>query len=163
MVKKKLYIIIALAAAVLIAVFLFVNFQQEEGKIEDTKNQDSQNKDNSDATPQTDEPKFEPQNFDNIKTPHYVSSSPENNSKVKIGTIDVEINFNFDLASGSTITVTKGDKAVSTGPTTISEDKLRMSLPIDASSEGNYKVEYKACWPDGSCHDGSFGFAAIKE
>lgn len=25
--------------------------------------------------------------------------------------------------------------------------------------DGRYSVVYKACWPDGSCHDGSFEFA----
>ncbi len=34
---------------------------------------------------------------------------------------------------------------------------LETTLPAGAG-DGTYTVDYKACWPDGSCHDGQFAF-----
>lgn len=97
--------------------------------------------------------------FDNIKTPHFESSEPNNNAKLTTPPTKVAINFNFDLVTPSEIKVTRDGSSVTTGTTQISENKLSMSVPIDATQPGNYKVAYTACWPDGTCHDGSFGFS----
>ena len=95
--------------------------------------------------------------FENIKSPHYVSSTPINNAVLSSVPDKVTITFNFDLVSGSKITVTINGKEVS-GTTTIAQDKLSMSTNLNAAESGSYKVNYTACWPDGSCHEGSFGF-----
>lgn len=95
--------------------------------------------------------------FENIKSPHYVSSTPINNAVLSAVPDKVTITFNFDLVSDSKITVTVNGKEVS-GTTTIAQDKLSMSTNLNAAESDNYKVNYTACWPDGSCHEGSFGF-----
>lgn len=102
---------------------------------------------------------FEKENFQNIKSAHFVSSTPANNEQLNSTLSKVEINFNFDLAEGSEISVTANGNEVTIEPTTIAGDNLSMSAPIKAASGANYKVQYTACWPDGSCHDGSFGFS----
>jgi len=102
---------------------------------------------------------FEQENFQNIKSPHFVSSTPLNNDQLSSTPTKVEINFNFDLAEGSEISVTLNGNEQTAGPTTIASDNLSMSAPIKAALGANYKVQYTACWPDGSCHDGSFGFS----
>lgn len=98
-----------------------------------------------------------PQQFENTKSPHYVSSTPANNAVLSAVPDKVTVTFNFDLAASSKITVTVNGKEVS-GTTTISQDKLSMSTNLETTEAGSYKVNYTACWPDGSCHEGSFGF-----
>lgn len=105
---------------------------------------------------------FEQQKFQNIKTPHFVSSEPANNALLQSVPESVVINFNFDLAPPSEIRVIIDGEDVTVGETKISADKLSMSAPIKVASGANYKVQYTACWPDGSCHDGSFGFSVSR-
>ncbi|MBI2011954.1 cupredoxin domain-containing protein [Candidatus Daviesbacteria bacterium] len=46
------------------------------------------------------------------------------------------------------------------GETVIDAGKLSMRRQMDPEAlDGRYTVFYNACWPDGSCHDGSFQFA----
>ncbi len=49
--------------------------------------------------------------------------------------------------------------ALETGKLVLGEKMLSMSvmLPSDAG-DGVYLVKYKACWADGTCDDGQFGF-----
>ena len=97
--------------------------------------------------------------FENIKTPHFVSSTPANNAVLTTPPSEVTINFNFDLAAGSVIKITADGNGVTTQQgTKISADKLYMTALINPIQPANYKVEYTACWPDGSCHNGSLGF-----
>ena len=102
---------------------------------------------------------FKQEDFQNIKSAHYVSSEPANNVLLSTSPSKVTLNFNFNLTAPSKIQVTKDGSDVTAGTTQISEDKLSMSVPINANQTGNYKVAYTACWPDGSCHNGSFGFS----
>ena len=103
--------------------------------------------------------KIQTQTFDNIKTPHFVSSEPANNAVLTISPSQVKINFNFDLAENSKILVTVNGNEVTTAVgTKISADKFSMTTLVNPIASANYKVNYTACWPDGSCHDGSFGF-----
>lgn len=97
--------------------------------------------------------------FQNIKSPHYVSSTPTNNAVVPTPVTTVAIRFNFDVAPPSKITVTRDGTEITTGATSISSDKLTLSVPIMGNQSGQYAVSYVACWPDTSCHNGSFGFA----
>lgn len=112
------------------------------------------------ATPQ---PIFEQHMFDNIKSPHYVSSTPANNTLLTESPTEVNIAFDFDLAGESTITVTRDGENVTRGGSTIAGDARSMRVPIDADKTGNYAVKYTACWPDESCHEGSFGFSVKLE
>lgn len=101
---------------------------------------------------------FTQEKYENLKSAHYVSSLPANNALMTTAVEKVQINFNFDLAKPSKIVVTLDSQEVS-GETSISTDKLSLSTPINGTKNGNYKVAYTGCWPDGSCHTGSFGFS----
>lgn len=102
---------------------------------------------------------FGQESFENIKSAHYVSSEPANNTLFTQAPSQIKVNFNFTLASPSKIQVTREGKDVTEGQTQISADKLSLSVPVNARTTGNYKVTYTGCWPDGSCHNGSFGFS----
>jgi len=93
------------------------------------------------------------------KAPHFESSTPASNTTLAAVPPNVTIDFNFDLATGSSIDIFKDDKNYTSGETKIDENKLAMrrDIPQDAP-DGTYTVKYKACWPDGSCHDGQFSF-----
>ena len=99
------------------------------------------------------------QTFQNLKSPHYVSSEPANNSSSSSPILTVSVTFNFDLATPSKINVARDGIDVTNGSTQITGDKLVLSVPVKADQTGSYKVSYSACWPDKSCHDGSFGFS----
>lgn len=93
------------------------------------------------------------------KSAHYESNTPEHSSILVGVPINVVINFNFDLAKGSEIKIEMRGKDYGTGETIIDEGKLAMRKRMDpVSPDGLYTVNYKACWADGSCHDGSFQF-----
>ncbi len=94
------------------------------------------------------------------KSPHYEANVPEHGTTLPAVPLNIVIDFNFDLAPGSTITITGSGKDYSVGETTIDESKLALRRKMDLTApDGIYTVTYKACWPDGSCHDGSFEFA----
>lgn len=115
------------------------------------------------ATEPSPQPIFEQQMFDEIKSPHYVSSTPANNALLKEAPTEVRVQFDFDLAEGSKIAVTQDGENATAGDTAIAADALSMNVPVNANKTGNYAVNYTACWPDGSCHDGSFGFTVRLE
>lgn len=93
------------------------------------------------------------------KSAHYESNTPEHGSFLAGVPINVVIDFNFDLAKGSDIQITMGGKEYRMGETAIDPNKLAMRKKMDpAAPDGLYTSFYKACWADGSCHDGSFQF-----
>ena len=101
------------------------------------------------------------------KSAHYESNTPAHGAMLAAPPVNVVIDFNFDLAKGSEITAGPwcepgaNCQAVSyeDGGTIIDENKLSMRTKlIPDISDGKYQVGYKACWPDGSCHDGHFQF-----
>lgn len=93
------------------------------------------------------------------KSAHYESNTPEHGAILAGVPINVVINFNFDLAEPSEIKILKDGKNYGVGETIIDANKLSMRRNMDtASPDGLYRVEYKACWPDKSCHDGNFEF-----
>jgi plastocyanin len=94
------------------------------------------------------------------KSPHYETNVPEHRAVLAGVPVNVVINFNFDVAAGSEITINKNGRDYGTRDTIIDSNKLalRREMASDAP-EGSYTVDYKACWPDGSCHDGYFQFA----
>lgn len=102
--------------------------------------------------------------FDNPKkAAHYESNTPEHGAILAGVPINVVINFNFDLAKGSEIKIEMGRKDYGIGETVIDEGRLTMRKKMDsASPNGLYTVSYKACWADGSCHDGNFQFKIDK-
>lgn len=93
------------------------------------------------------------------KSAHYESNTPEHKAILAGVPINVVINFNFDLVEPSEIKILKDGKNYGVGETIIDANKLSMRRNIDiASPDGLYYIEYKACWPDKSCHDGNFEF-----
>lgn len=94
------------------------------------------------------------------KSAHYESNTPEHGSVLAAAPLSVVINFNFDLAAPSAISITKDGKEYASGVLVIDPNKLTMRRNLDPSApDGLYKVTYNACWPDRSCHDGNFMFA----
>lgn len=103
-------------------------------------------------------------NFNNPKkSAHYESNTPQHGAVLAGVPVNVLINFNFDLAKPSEISTKNNGKEYGVGGTVIDNNKLAMRRNIDpAAPDGVYMVSYNACWPDGSCHDGSFEFAIDK-
>jgi plastocyanin len=94
------------------------------------------------------------------KSPHWESNTPEHGSILAAVPINVVIDFNFDLGPGSDVSIMSNGKEYATGETIIDDNKLAMRRTMDPEApDGFYMVEYKACWPDGSCHDGHFEFS----
>lgn len=92
-------------------------------------------------------------------TAHFVDSAPKHGTTVTQAPDKVVLNFNFTLSEASTITVSKDGAMVATAKPTFSANKLTMSAPFPANAgKGLYQVDYKACWPDNSCHNGRFAF-----
>ena len=95
-----------------------------------------------------------------VKTPHWVDNVPANNIILPGVPVNVIINFNFDLYEGSKIIIENNGLQYNTGNATIDENNLTLRVGMDPESpDGLYKVSYTACWPDSSCHEGSFEFA----
>lgn len=105
----------------------------------------------------------EAQNFTfNIpkKSAHYESNTPYHQSILVAPPINIVIDFNFDLAKPSKISIVHDEKEYGVGETIIDNNKLSMRRNFSPDApDGVYKVSYSACWPDGSCHDGHFEFA----
>lgn len=93
------------------------------------------------------------------KSAHYESNTPEHGATLAGVPINIAIDFNFDVAKGSDIKITAGSKEYGVEETVIDPNKLAMRRYMDPKSpDGLYTASYKACWADGSCHDGSFQF-----
>lgn len=94
------------------------------------------------------------------KSAHYESNTPSHGLTLAAPPINVVIDFNFDLAEPSEIKILKDRDDYGADATKIDENKLalRRNMNPDAP-DGIYTVEYKACWPDKSCHEGNFQFA----
>lgn len=99
--------------------------------------------------------------FNNAKkSAHYETNTPAHGSILAAPPVNIVIDFNFDLAAPSTISITKNGKEYGQGDTIIDTNKLSMRRNFSSDApDGKYTVIYKACWPDKSCHDGSFEFA----
>ena len=94
------------------------------------------------------------------KSAHYETNTPAHGSVLAAAPINVVIDFNFDLAPPSAISIKKDGKEYGLGETTIDTNKISMRRTFDTSApDGVYRVTYNACWPDKSCHDGYFEFA----
>jgi plastocyanin len=93
------------------------------------------------------------------KSPHWESNTPEHEAILAAVPINVVIDFNFDLGPGSNISIMSEGMEYATGKAGIDDSKLAMRRTMDPEApDGFYRVEYEACWPDGSCHDGYFEF-----
>ena len=94
------------------------------------------------------------------KSAHYETNTPAHASTLAGAPVNVVIDFNFDLHDKSEISITKDGKDYGLGKTIVDTNKLTLRRAMDpAAPDGLYTVEYNACWPDESCHDGNFQFA----
>ncbi|MBI2327066.1 copper resistance protein CopC [Candidatus Curtissbacteria bacterium] len=94
------------------------------------------------------------------KSAHYESNTPAHGAVLAGVPINVVIDFNFDLAEGSAISIKNDGREYGIADVVIDKNKLAMRRKMDpAAPDGVYTVSYKACWPDGSCHEGNFQFA----
>jgi plastocyanin len=93
------------------------------------------------------------------KSPHWASNTPNHGGTLAGVPINVVIDFDFDLGDGSAISIIKDGNDYGVGDTGIDPNKLAMRREMSPDSpDGVYNVTYRACWPDGSCHDGDFRF-----
>lgn len=108
------------------------------------------------------------------KSAHFETSTPAHGTILPAPPTNIVIDFNFDLAEPSEIQIdwdvpvgwggepnTSSAKTnFATGATIIDSNKLSLRRAVDATApDGLYRVSYRACWPDKSCHDGKFEFA----
>lgn len=94
------------------------------------------------------------------KSAHYETNTPNHGSTLAGVPVNVVIDFNFDLAAPSDISIINNGQEYGLGETLIDKNKLALRRKVDLNApDGLYTVSYKACWPDQSCHDGSFQFA----
>lgn len=94
------------------------------------------------------------------KGAHFESSTPAHGSTLAAVPVDVVIDFNFDLATNSTIQINKDGKDYGIGDTKVDSNKLALRRQMDKNApDGVYTVNYNGCWPDRTCHDGHFQFA----
>lgn len=94
------------------------------------------------------------------KSPHWEDNFPEHGSILPAAPVNVVVNFNFDLAQPSEIKILNDGQDYGQAETQIDANKLSLRRRLDHESpDGVYRVSYKACWPDGSCHEGNFQFA----
>lgn len=97
------------------------------------------------------------------KSAHYETNTPSHGAILASVPINIVIDFNFDLTKPSEIKILKNNKDYGVGETIIDKNILSMRRNMDPNSpDGVYKVEYNACWPDKSCHDGYFEFEINK-
>lgn len=110
---------------------------------------------------QTSQAQVEGFTFNNPKkAAHWESNTPVHSAVLAGPPINIVIDFNFDLSPSSQINITKNGVDVADKKTVFDDNMLTMRRTIKpGSGDGLYAVTYKACWPDGSCHDGSFEFA----
>ena len=96
---------------------------------------------------------------DKIRAPHFINSFPAHGETLAQTPEVVVFNFDFNLNPGSAIDISLDGQQVDSGPLNISDSELSMRVPLEQrGANGVYKTDYKACWPDGSCHDGTVGF-----
>lgn len=93
------------------------------------------------------------------RSAHHETNTPNHGGILAGVPVNVVIDFNFDLAKPSAISVKSNGIEYGDGETIIDPNKLAMRRAVKVNaSDGLYEVTYKACWPDGSCHDGNFQF-----
>ncbi len=103
-----------------------------------------------------------------ITVPNFDASYPVHGEVLTKPPDLIDVSFKTELQEGSTFSVYLYDEAVSIGEVVISEDPWLYALSMGASFEGDtgeedsadgvYHVYYTACWADGSCDEGLFGF-----
>lgn len=98
------------------------------------------------------------------KSAHYENNTPAHGAVFPAPPPEVVVDFNFDLAAPSAIEIVKDGVQYGREEIIIDPGKLSMRRAMDlAAPDGVYTVNYRACWPDGSCHEGHFQFAVDRQ
>ena len=94
------------------------------------------------------------------KSAHYEYNTPAHGSILAAPPLNAVIDFNFDLAPPSSVSIIHSDgKEYGSGDIAIDSNKLAMRrMMAKEAPDGIYTVNYTACWPDKSCHKGYFQF-----
>jgi methionine-rich copper-binding protein CopC len=92
-----------------------------------------------------------------VRTIHFVSSTPAHGVTLTSSPAVVAVDFNFQVVQTSNIRVFRGTEIVAQGGVAAGNN-LRLEVKPPNLSPGVYKVEYHAVWPGGSFHDGQFYF-----
>lgn len=147
---------VAIGVVILLAIVGFFIWNSQSAK----QNTNTQSTASSTELPQT-QVETGNINFSNPKkSAHYESNTPSHGAILASVPINIVIDFNFDLAKPSEIKILNKGKDYGVGETIIDSNNLSMRRNLSSDSpEGLYTVEYKACWPDGSCHEGNFQYA----
>lgn len=96
---------------------------------------------------------------DELFAAHYVDSYPKHGDVFAQVPDRVQIDFNFTLHEVSSIRVTNDGVPLEEGKVTLGQRNLSMWMALQAAAgDGTYVVNYRACWPDRSCHEGRFAF-----
>lgn len=119
---------------------------------------DEENNPQASGSPQSQTTTTDSEPLDQVKSAHFVSAQPVHGDTLNAAPTKVVLKFNFTLGSDSKISIMVNGKEVA-GDTEVSVDKLSLNAPITSEDPGIYNVRYTACWPDGSCHDGTFSFS----
>lgn len=91
---------------------------------------------------------------------NFLDSTPLENEVLAAQPVNITINFNSDLTDKSTINVSSLDGADLTEGAVLIEDSntaIKKDLK-QGFADGEYKVEYRACFLDNKCTDGKFNF-----
>lgn len=148
--NKQIKVLIIVIAAALIGLSSWYLFMRDE-----VVEQDSTNNPSSQPGEVTEFTFGNPK-----KSAHYESNTPAHGAVLAGVPVNIVIDFNFDLAPPSDISIKSGGQEYGLGGTIIDGNNLAMRRKLNPEApNGLYEVTYEACWPDGSCHDGSFQFA----
>lgn len=103
----------------------------------------------------------QPRQKQEIRTPHFLDSTPAQAEAYAAQPINITLNFDFDLAAGSDITVRSADgREWSDGAPIIEDARTALKISLQPGMpDGQYHVRYTACWPDQACDKGEFFFS----
>ncbi len=92
---------------------------------------------------------------------HFIDSTPSRGEVYAAQPVNVTLNFNTDLGSDSTVTVRSPDGwQWQQGNIAIEDFQTALKAPLKANlPDGEYAVDYQACFIDRSCEQGSFPFS----
>ncbi len=95
-----------------------------------------------------------------ITAAHVESSTPGDRDQLPGVPVNVVIDVNLDLVTGSKISIRNNNIDYGDGDTTIDTNHLTLRRPVAAAApDGHYLVSYKVCFSDGSCDDGQYNFS----
>lgn len=105
------------------------------------------------------ERKIEPKR-ETVTTPHFETSTPEDGVVLAGVPLNVTLDFNLDLVSGSSILIMQEGIDYGSSSTEIDENKLSMRRRLVSNApNGNYTIKYRACWINNNCANGQYFFS----